>query len=142
MFFFNILLKGSMKIFDFLYLIGNINSYKERTYRINMKGILVIIDGMGDLPHNQLDGKTPLEAAEMPNLDFLAARGEMGYMDPVKPGFIPESDEAIVSIFGNDLISSTRGQLGAKGADIKVTRGDLALRVNFATIDSLKKGIF
>jgi len=105
-----------------------------------MKGILVIIDGMGDLPHSQLDGKTPLEAAEMPNLNFLAARGEMGYMDPVRPGFIPESDEAIVSIFGNDLISSTRGQLGAKGADIKVTRGDLALRVNFATIDSLKKG--
>lgn len=105
-----------------------------------MKGILVILDGVGDLPNNQLDGKTPLEAAEMPNLDFLAARGEMGYMYPVRPGFIPESDEAVVSIFGNDLISSTRGQLEAKGAGIKITRGDLALRVNFATIDSLKKG--
>ncbi len=105
-----------------------------------MKGILVILDGVGDLPHNQLDGKTPLEAAEMPNLDFLAARGEMGYMYPVRPGFIPESDEAVISIFGNDLISSTRGQLEAKGAGIKITRGDLALRVNFATIDSLKEG--
>ncbi len=105
-----------------------------------MKGILVIIDGMGDLPHNLLNGKTPLRAAEMPNLDFLASRGEMGYMYPVKPGFVPESDEAIISIFGNDLISSTRGQLEAKGADVKLTRGDLALRVNFATIDSLRKG--
>lgn len=105
-----------------------------------MKGILVIIDGMGDLPHNLLNGKTPLEGAEMPNLDFLASRGEMGYMYPVKPGFVPESDEAIISIFGNDLISSTRGQLEAKGADVKLTRGDLALRVNFATIDSLRKG--
>ncbi len=104
-----------------------------------MKGILVIIDGIADLPCRQLDGKTPLEAAETPNLDFLAARGEMGYMYPVRPGFIPESDEAIISIFGNDLINSTRGQLEARGTDIKLTRGDLALRVNFATIDSLKE---
>lgn len=104
-----------------------------------MKGILVLLDGMGDLPHRQLGDRTPLEAAETPNLDFLAARGEMGCMDPVKPGFIPESDEAILSIFGNDLINSTRGQLEARGSDIKLTRGDLALRVNFATIDSLKQ---
>ncbi len=105
-----------------------------------MKGILVVIDGMGDLPCKQLGEKTPLEAAEMPNLDFLATRGEMGYMYPVKPGFVPGSDEAMLSIFGNDLISSTRGQLEARGTDMKLTRGDLALRVNFATIDSPKKG--
>jgi len=105
-----------------------------------MKGVLVILDGMGDLPSRQLEEKTPLEAAEMPNLDFLATRGEMGYMYPVKPGFVPGSDEAMLSIFGNDLIVSTRGQLEARGTDIKLTRGDLALRVNFATIDSPKKG--
>ena len=61
-------------------------------------------------------------------------------MYTVKPGFIPESDEAIVSIFGNELISSTRGQLEARGSDLKLTRGDLAFRVNFGTIDSLEKG--
>ena len=105
-----------------------------------MKGILIIVDGMGDLPCKQLDNKTPLEFAETPNLDFLATRGEMGYMYPVRPGFIPESDEAIVSIFGNELISSTRGQLEVRGTNIKLTRGDLALRVNFATIDSLENG--
>ncbi len=105
-----------------------------------MKGILVILDGIGDLPCRQLDNKTPLEAAETPNLDFLATRGEMGCMYPVKPGFIPESDEAIISIFGNELIDSTRGQLEARGTDIKLTRGDLALRANFATIDSLEEG--
>lgn len=105
-----------------------------------MKGILIIIDGMGDLPTKQLGDKTPLESADTPNMDFFATRGEMGFMYPVKPGFIPESDEAIVSIFGNELISSTRGQLEARGADIELTRGDLALRVNFATIDSLEKG--
>ena len=100
-----------------------------------MKGVFIIIDGLGDLPNDQLGGKTPLEAASTPNLDFLATRGEMGYMYPVKPGFIPESDEAIVSIFGNELISSTRGQLEARGSDLKLTRGDLAFRVNFGTID-------
>ncbi|MFH1585441.1 MAG: alkaline phosphatase family protein [archaeon] len=104
-----------------------------------MKGILVIVDGMGDLPCRQLGDKTPLEAANTPNMDFLATRGEMGYMYPVKPGFIPGSGEAIVSIFGNNLIYSTRGQLEARGTDIKLDRGDLALRVNFATIDSIDK---
>ncbi len=105
-----------------------------------MKGILVIIDGVADLPNKQLGGKTPLEVAEMPNLDFLATRGEMGYMYSVRPGFIPESDEAIVSIFGNELYESSRGQLEATGAGLKLTRGDLAFRVNFATIDSIEKG--
>ncbi|MBW6442725.1 phosphoglycerate mutase [Patescibacteria group bacterium] len=105
-----------------------------------MKGILVLLDGIGDLPSRVLKGKTPLEAANTPNLDFLAARGEMGLMYPVRPGFIPESDQAVISIFGNELIDSTRGQLEAKGTGLKLTRGDLALRVNFATIDSLKEG--
>jgi 2,3-bisphosphoglycerate-independent phosphoglycerate mutase len=105
-----------------------------------MKGILVILDGLGDLPHKLLNELTPLEAAQTPNLDFLAARGQLGYMYSVKPGFIPESDEAIVSIFGNELISSTRGQLEARGSDIKLTRGDLAFRVNFSTIDNLEQG--
>ncbi|MFC1710577.1 alkaline phosphatase family protein [Nanoarchaeota archaeon] len=105
-----------------------------------MKGILIILDGIGDLPNKQLGGKTPLDAAEMPNLDFLATRGEMGRMYTVKPGFIPESDQAIISIFGNELIDSTRGQLEAIGAGLKLTRGDLALRANIGTIDSLKSG--
>ena len=105
-----------------------------------MKGVLVILDGVGDLPCKQLENKTPLEAAETPNLDFLATRGKLGYMYPVRPGYAPGSDEAIVSIFGNDLLSSTRGQLEARGADVKLVRGDLAFRANFATIDSLEKG--
>ena len=105
-----------------------------------MKGILVILDGLGDLPNKQLNDKTPLEIAETPNLAFLANRGEMGIMYPVRLGFIPGSDEAIISIFNNPQINSSRGQLEARGAGFKLMRGDLALRANFATIDSLDKG--
>jgi len=61
-------------------------------------------------------------------------------MYPVKPGYSPGSDEAIVSIFGNELKDSSRGQLEAWGAGLKMKKGDLALRVNFATIGSLEKG--
>lgn len=107
---------------------------------VKTKGIFVILDGLGDLPSRQLNGKTPLEAANTPNLDFLATRGEMGYMYPVKPGYSPGSDEAIVSIFQNELKESSRGQLEARGAGINLRKGDIALRVNFATIDSFEKG--
>ena len=104
-----------------------------------MKGIIIVLDGLADLPCKQFEGKTPLEAANIPNLNFLASRGELGYMYPVRQGFVPESDQAIVSIFGNELINSSRGQLEARGAEITLVRGDLALRANFATIDSFVK---
>ncbi|MFH1326639.1 MAG: 2,3-bisphosphoglycerate-independent phosphoglycerate mutase [archaeon] len=105
-----------------------------------VKGILVIIDGMGDIPNKQLENMTPLGAANTPNMDFLATRGEMGILYPVRPGFTPESDESVISLFGNDLVFGTRGQLEAIGADLELTRGDLALRANFSTIDSIDKG--
>lgn len=105
-----------------------------------MKGVLIILDGVSDIPHPLLKEKTPLESAETPNLDFLAGNSEIGLMYPVKPKFTPESDEAIISLFGNSLISSSRGQLEAKGADLDLKRGDLAFRVDFGTIDNLKFG--
>ena len=104
-----------------------------------MKGILVVIDGLGDLPNRFLGDKTPLEAANTPNMDFLATRGELGRMDTVKPGYIPGSDEGIVSLFGNDSSYVSRGVLEAIGAGLKVVRGDLCLRTNFATINNLKE---
>jgi len=105
-----------------------------------MKGILVIIDGLGDLPNKLLGNKTPLEAAKTPHIDFFAARGEMGLMHPVRSGFVPESDEALLSIFGNEPTPGCRGQFEALGVGLNPLRGDLALRVNFATIDSIKSG--
>lgn len=105
-----------------------------------MKGMFIILDGVGDLPIKQFSGKTPLEEARTPNLDYLAERSQMGIMYTVEKGFTPGSDEAIISIFGNSLSECSRGQLEAYGTNIKIKDGDLAFRTNFATIDSWKKG--
>lgn len=105
-----------------------------------MKGVLVILDGVGDLPHKLLGDKTPLEAANTPNLDFLAARGELGYLYTVKPGFAPSSEAGVVSIFGNDWSKFPRGPLSAMGSGIEIKKGDLSFRANFTTIDSFEKG--
>lgn len=103
-----------------------------------MKKILVIIDGLGDLPCKQLSNKTPLESADTPNLDELAKKSRMGYMYPVDEDYAPESDTAVVSILGNNPLISSRGEFEATGIGIKLNRGDLALRANFGTIDNTK----
>lgn len=105
-----------------------------------MKGVFVILDGVADEACNQLNGKTPLEAASTPHLDSIARTSLLYHCFPIKPGVIPESSSAVVSLLGHDPSEAPRGQLEAQGAGIKLTRGDLALRCNFATIDDLNSG--
>ena len=101
-----------------------------------MKLLYIIIDGMGDLPISKLENKTPLEAAETPNMDFLAKNGKAGLMYSVKKGVAPESDAAVISLLGYDPFkySTGRGIIEAAGAGIPLKDGDLALRCNFATL--------
>lgn len=101
-----------------------------------MKLIYVVIDGMGDLPIEELGNKTPLDAAETPNMDFLAKTGKTGLMYTVGKGIAPESDVAVVSILGYDPFKYkvNRGPLEALGSSLIVKDGDLALRCNFATL--------
>lgn len=101
-----------------------------------MKLIYVAIDGMGDLPIKALGNKTPLEAAETPNMDVLAKNGKTGLMYSVKKGVAPESDAAVISLLGYDPFkySTGRGVIEAVGAGLKMEDGDLALRCNFATL--------
>ena len=68
-----------------------------------MKKILIILDGASGLPINVFGGKTPLEVAETPNLDFFAKNGKMGYMYPIDEKTAPGSDNSLIAIFGNDL---------------------------------------
>lgn len=100
------------------------------------KLIYVVIDGMGDLPIEELNNRTPLEAAETPHMDFLAKNGKTGLMYCVKEGFAPESDVAVISILGYDPFkySTGRGVFEVIGADLPMKDGDLALRCNFATL--------
>lgn len=101
-----------------------------------MKLIYVAIDGMGDLPISELGNKTSLEAAETPNMDFLAQTGKTGLMYSVRKGMAPESDAAVISLLGYDpfTFSTGRGIIEAVGAGIDIVDGDLALRCNFATM--------
>ena len=103
-----------------------------------LKLIYVVIDGMGDAPIEELGNKTPLETADTPNMDFLAETGKTGLMYTVGKGIAPESDVAVISIFGYDPLkyNSSRGVLEALGSDLPIRDGDLALRCNFATLES------
>lgn len=101
------------------------------------KIVYVILDGLGDDPLPTLDGRTPLEAAITPNLDRLARDGRNGYVTTVGEGIAPESDIAVFSILGYDPHEhhTGRGPLEAVGCEVAVEDGDLAYRVNFATVE-------
>lgn len=101
------------------------------------QGLLIILDGLGDRPNPELDGMTPLESAETPNLDYLASKGMCGNVYPIAPGIRVGTDVGHLHIFGYDSnkVYSGRGPLEAYSAGIKLMPGDVAFRGNFATID-------
>jgi len=98
-----------------------------------------LLDGVGDLPHPDLAGKTPLEAAMTKNMDVLAKNGIMGQVISVGKGIAPESDIAVFNMLGYKFQHSDyagRGVVEAIGIGIDFKDGDLALRGNFATLDN------
>jgi len=98
-----------------------------------------LLDGVGDLPHPDLAGKTPLEAATTKNMDALAKNGIMGQVISVGKGIAPESDIAVFNMLGYKFQHSDysgRGVVEAIGIGIDFKDGDLALRGNFATLDN------
>jgi len=98
-----------------------------------------LLDGVGDLPHPDLAGKTPLEAATTKNMDVLAKNGIMGQVISVGKGIAPESDIAVFNMLGYKFQHSDyagRGVVEAVGIGIDFKDGDLALRGNFATLDN------
>jgi len=100
--------------------------------------VYVLLDGVGDLPHPNLVGKTPLGAASTPNLDRLAKNGTMGQVITVGKGIAPESDIAVFNMLGYKFKHDDyagRGVVEAIGIGIDFKDGDLALRGNFATLN-------
>ena len=102
-----------------------------------MKAVLVVADGMADVPLKELNAKTPLEAAQKPSLNRVAQLGICGMIDVIAPGIPPGSDTAHLALLGYDVMEvySGRGALEAIGSGIDVLPNDLAFRCNFATAD-------
>ncbi|GHV16394.1 putative 2,3-bisphosphoglycerate-independent phosphoglycerate mutase [Clostridia bacterium] len=100
-----------------------------------MKYVVVIGDGMADNRVEQL-GCTPLEKADIPTMDWLASRGELGSVRTVPRGLPPGSDTAILSIFGCDpnVCYTGRSPLEAAGAGVKLNAGDVSYRCNIVTL--------
>lgn len=101
------------------------------------KLLYIVLDGLGDRPIEELGGKTPLEAADTPNMDGLSKNAKMGIVHTVEKNVAPESDVAVISILGYEAAEyyTGRGPLESFAVGLKVNDGDLAYRVNFSTKD-------
>ena len=99
------------------------------------KAVLVVCDGLGDRP--TVEGRTPLQAADTPNLDAISEAGINGLVTVIAPGIVPGSDTAHLALFGYDPYEfyPGRGVFEVLGADMPLNKGDVAFRANFATVD-------
>ncbi len=102
-----------------------------------MKYIILVGDGMGDFPLKELDGRTPLEAALTPGMDFIAQHGEMGLVQTIPQGMEPGSDVANMSLLGYRPESqyTGRGPIEAASLGIQLRPEDVAFRCNLVTIE-------
>ncbi len=101
-----------------------------------MKYVILLGDGMADYEIPDLGGKTPLEYADTPNMDFLASQGEIGMARTVPEGFPPGSDVANLSVMGYDprKYYTGRSPLEAVSMGVKLGNNDAAFRCNLVTL--------
>nr|MBC8436385.1 phosphoglycerate mutase [Candidatus Omnitrophota bacterium] len=100
-----------------------------------MKYALLVGDGMSDYPLDELGGRTPLEAAETPNMDYIAKFGRLGRVKTIPDNMSPASDVAHISILGYDpkLYYTGRGPLEAANLGVELEEDDVAFRCNLIT---------
>lgn len=101
-----------------------------------MKYIIVLGDGMADLPLESLDGKTPLEYAATETMDMLSSLSEIGLVHTIPDGMKPGSDTANLSVLGYDPAKyySGRSPLEALSIGVPMEETDIALRMNLVTV--------
>ena len=101
-----------------------------------MKYIVILCDGMADEPLEELDGRTPLEAARTVNMDRLAADSEIGMVRTVPEGMAPGSDTANLSVIGYDprKYYSGRSPLEALSIGAEMGEKDVSFRCNLVTL--------
>ncbi len=100
-----------------------------------MKALVLLPTGLSDHPLPELDGRTPLAAADTPQLDAVAREGRLGTVRPVPEGLPITSDAALLSLLGYDPRRETASRAGLEAAALGVELGpdDFALRMNFAS---------
>ncbi|MDR1036734.1 MAG: cofactor-independent phosphoglycerate mutase [Deltaproteobacteria bacterium] len=101
-----------------------------------MKYVILIGDGMGDLPAESLGGLTPLQKACTPHMDRLAREGMIARCATVPEGMAPGSDVAIMSLMGYCAkgVLTGRGPLEAAALGLELRDGDVAFRMNLVTL--------
>ena len=101
-----------------------------------MKYAIVIPDGCADEPQPALGGKTPLQAAQTPNMDRIARLGVVGRSDNVPPSLTPASDVATLSLFGYDplIVYTGRAPLETAAMGIPLGPDDWAIRCNLVHV--------
>src|SRR5579872_1010747 len=101
-----------------------------------MKFALIIPDGCADEPQSVLGGRTPLQAARVPNMDEIARLGVVGRSDNVPASMPSGSDVATMSLFGYDPLKyhTGRAPLEAAAQGIELGPDDWAIRCNLVTI--------
>ena len=107
-----------------------------------MKYAIIIPDGAADEPLKELGGKTPFEAAEIPNMDRIAMEGRQGLVRTVPEGFESGSDVATMCLLGYDpaVYHTGRAPLEAAAQQIPLTPTDWVFRCNLVTvIDGIMK---
>ena len=108
-----------------------------------IKGLVFILDGLGDRPCPQLDGRTPLEDAETPVLDALALRHQSGMMDPLLPGMPVDTHTGVGILFGLNpaqAVRLRRGPIEAAGIGLEWQPGDVLWRANLASVEKTPHG--
>ncbi|MDO8886099.1 cofactor-independent phosphoglycerate mutase [Candidatus Oleimmundimicrobium sp.] len=100
-----------------------------------MKYVFLVPDGAADYPLEKLDGKTPLQVAKKPNMDFIAKNGITGMVKTVPDGMKPGSDVANLSLLGYDpkKYYTGRGPLEAANMEIYLEQDEVAFRCNLIT---------
>lgn len=106
-----------------------------------MKYIVVLGDGMADYPVDELSGKTPLECAKKPNIDYMAAHGEVGLVKNVPETLSPGSDVANLAAMGYDPLKyySGRSPLEAVSVGVNMKDTDIIFRCNLVTVTDEEK---
>ncbi len=101
-----------------------------------MKYAIVIPDGAADEPLKELGGKTPLQAAETPNMDWLSTHGKVGTVRNVPDGMSPGSDVAMLSVLGYDpsKVYTGRAPLEAAARGLEIADDEWVFRCNLVTI--------